>query len=262
MAGVNDAVDHLREKTAGLDDAAFISTVLGHFQGRICFASSFGAEDQVLAHLLWSVDQTLPILTLDTGRLPQETYDVMDATRARFGRPIRVLFPDAEAVEAMVREKGLNLFYASIENRKACCDVRKVRPLRRELAKYQAWITGMRRSQSSTRSGLHRVEYDDANDMVKINPLIDWTREAVWAYLKEHDLPYNVLHDRGFPSIGCLPCTRAISAGEDERAGRWWWEQPGQRECGIHVQDGRMARTRQGPARDAASAEGRDTVHG
>ncbi|HET6485279.1 MAG TPA: phosphoadenylyl-sulfate reductase, partial [Spirochaetia bacterium] len=159
-------------------------------------------------------------------------------------KPIQVLFPDSEAVEAMVREKGLNLFYESIENRKACCEVRKVRPLQRELRKHQAWITGLRRSQSPTRTNLHRVEYDEANAMVKVNPLIDWSRERVWGYVREHGLPYNALHDRGFPSIGCLPCTRAVEPGEDERAGRWWWEQPAQKECGIHVQNGTVARRR------------------
>ncbi len=242
MAGVKDTVARVRAETEGLDDAAFAAAVLREFRGHICFASSFGAEDQVLAHLLWSADGTLPIITLDTGRLPQETYDVMDATRKHFGKPIQVLFPDSEAVQAMVREKGLNLFYDSIENRKACCDVRTVRPLKRELAKYQAWITGLRRSQSVTRSALHRVEYDEANDMVKINPLIDWSREQVWDYVHEHRLPYNALHDRGFPSIGCLPCTRAVKPGDDERAGRWWWEQPDQKECGIHLPGGPAAR--------------------
>ena len=244
MADVKLAVEMLCDKTEGMDDSAFVAAVLGELRGRIVFASSFGAEDQVLTHLLWSADGTLPIITLDTGRLPQETYDVMDATRKHFGKPIHVLFPDAQAVETMVREKGVNLFYDSIENRKACCDVRKVRPLKRELKKYQAWITGMRRSQSTTRSNLRRVEYDEANDMVKINPLIDWSRERVWTYIREHGLPYNALHDRGFPSIGCLPCTRAIGPGEDERAGRWWWEEPEQKECGIHIQDGKVVRER------------------
>jgi phosphoadenosine phosphosulfate reductase len=254
MADLKQTAEMVRAKTEGMDDATFFATILREFRGRIVFASSFGAEDQVLTHLLWSTDGTVPIITLDTGRLPQETYDVMDATSNHFGKPIQVLFPDAEAVETMVRGKGVNLFYDSIENRKACCDVRKVQPLKRELGKYQAWITGMRRSQSLTRTDLQRVEYDQANTMVKFNPLIDWSREAVWAYVRGHGLPYNALHDRGFPSIGCLPCTRSVEPGEDERAGRWWWEQPGQKECGIHIQDGKAVRTRKDLAPNPANA--------
>lgn len=241
--------ERLRTESAGMDDRAFIAEVARRYSGKIVFASSLGAEDQVLTHLIVEAGAEIPILTLDTGRLPQETYELIDATRRRFGVEIGVYFPDAEAVESLVRERGPNLFYEGIELRKACCRVRKVLPLERALEGRIAWLTGMRRSQSVTRGELHRVEYDAANDMVKINPLIAWSREQVWEHIRAHTLPYNALHDKGFPSIGCAPCTRAVQPGEDERAGRWWWERPENRECGIHVQAGAVVRVRVDPVR-------------
>jgi len=212
---------------------------------RLAIASSFGAEDVVLIDLLASLEARPRVFTLDTGRLPQETYDLMDQVRRRYGIEIEVYFPDAERVETMVRTKGLNLFYESIENRSECCGVRKVEPLGRAIATLDAWVTGLRRDQIVTRVETAKIAADPAHPGVwKVAPLADWTSDGVWDYIREHDLPYNALHDRGYPSIGCAPCTRAVEAGEDERAGRWWWERPEERECGIHFdpRSGRMVR--------------------
>jgi len=214
---------------------------------RLAIASSFGPEDIVLIDLLAGIVPKPRVFTLDTGRLPQETYDLMDGVRRRFGIEIEVFFPDAARVETMVRTKGLNLFYASVENRRECCHVRKVEPLGRALATLDGWVTGLRREQSPTRAAVPKLEEDPARPGVwKVAPLADWSGDAVWSWIRERDLPYNALHDRGYPSIGCAPCTRAVEPGEDERAGRWWWESEGDRECGIHFdpRSGRMVRTR------------------
>ncbi len=209
---------------------------LAQFGDRVALASSFGAEDVVLIHMMVQVTQKPRVFTLDTGRLNQETYDVMDKIRERYRVAIDAMFPKTEAVEQMVREQGLNLFYHSIENRKRCCGIRKVEPLNRALSGLDAWITGLRREQVVTRAGVKKVDLDaDHGGIVKINPLADWTWEQVMGYVKQHGVPYNVLHDQGYPSIGCAPCTRAVKPGEDFRAGRWWWERPEQKECGLHV---------------------------
>jgi phosphoadenosine phosphosulfate reductase len=205
------------------------------FGRNVALSSSFGAEDMVLIDLLMRVDPKARIVTLDTGRLPQETYNVMDATREKYGAAIEVFFPLAEAVQSMVAEHGLNLFYRSVDFRKLCCGVRKMEPLGRALSGLDAWITGLRRAQSVTRTDVPKVEWDAANKLIKINPLVDWTHDGVWNYIREHNVPYNALHDRGYPSIGCAPCTRAVQPGEDQRAGRWWWEHPETKECGLHV---------------------------
>ena len=176
------------------------------------------------------------MFTLDTGRLPGETYDLMEAVRDRWGIEIETYAPDTGAVEAMVRTKGPNLFYDSLDDRLLCCRVRKVEPLGRALATVDGWVTGLRRDQITTRAATAKIATDhDHGDIWKIAPLADWSEAQVWAYIREHDLPYNALHDQGYPSIGCAPCTRAIGPGEDPRAGRWWWEQPDHRECGLHV---------------------------
>jgi phosphoadenosine phosphosulfate reductase len=239
---IRERVERFRAATAGAEIEEFLPAAAAAFNGDLLFASSLGAEDQVLTHLLSRLAPEVPIITLDTGRLPQETYDLIDETRRRLGVEIEVLFPHAASVEAMVRTHGVNLFYESVEKRKACCFARKVEPLKRKLAGFDAWMTGMRRDQSPTRSGVERIEVDAVNGMVKLNPLVDWSRERVWSYLRAEDVPYSKLHDRGFPSIGCLPCTRAVGPGEDERAGRWWWERPEQKECGIHIVDGKAVR--------------------
>ena len=212
-----------------------IRLALERFGTKIELLSSFGAEDMVLIDMLMKADPKARILTLDTGRLPQETYNVIDATRQKYGIPVEVYFPKADAVEAMVAEHGTNLFYHSIENRKLCCGVRKMEPLSRALSGLDAWITGLRRDQSVTRTTAHKLEWDESNGLVKVSPLVEWSREDVWSYIREHNVPYNALHDRGYPSIGCGPCTRAVAPGEHERAGRWWWEHAETKECGLHV---------------------------
>lgn len=224
----------LIEKTTGMETEKMLAVLLEEFGDRIALASSFGAEDQVLTDMLCKITGSSRIFTLDTGRLHQETYDVMDATREKYGVTITALFPDRGQVEAMTGEQGPNLFYKSIENRKRCCSVRKIEPLKRHLANLDAWIVGLRKEQSVTRGNLEQIVWDSANGLIKINPLLDWTTEQVWDYIKTNDVPYNKLHDTGFPSIGCAPCTRAVKPGEDIRAGRWWWELPEHKECGLH----------------------------
>ena len=201
----------------------------------IALASSFGAEDQVLTDMLLTINPQARIFTLDTGRLPQETYDVMTATIKKYGITYEVMFPHTEAVEKMESEHGPNLFYESLEQRKLCCQLRKLEPLKRKLGTLNAWICGLRREQAVTRTAIDEIEWDEAHQLVKINPLAGWTETQVWDYIKHHDVPYNALHDHGYPSIGCAPCTRAVQPGDDARAGRWWWEQPEHKECGLHL---------------------------
>lgn len=198
------------------------------------FTSSFGAEDMVITHMISSLNLDIQIATIDTGRLPQSTYELMDNSTQRYGLVLHTYFPDRVSVEDMVREKGMNLFYRSRENRKLCCGIRKVEPLGRILKDRKAWITGIRGSQSEFRQSMKRMEKDESRNVVKYNPLIDWDTEDVWNYIHDNRIEYNRLHDQGYPSIGCEPCTRAIRPGEDERAGRWWWESD-VKECGLHV---------------------------
>lgn len=237
--------DEIVPLTTSLSAESLLSWAVGLFGSRVAFASSLGAEDQVLTDLISRVAPSMPVFTIDTGRLPQETYDLLEETRTRYGLSIEVLFPDPADVEPMVRERGPNLFHRSIENRRLCCHVRKVKPLERRLSGLEAWVTGLRRQQAVTRSDLQAVEWDEAHQLIKLNPLVDWTEERVWDYIRARNVPYNRLHDRGYPSIGCAPCTRAVAPGEDVRAGRWWWEQPEHKECGLHVVDGRLVRARQ-----------------
>jgi phosphoadenosine phosphosulfate reductase len=208
---------------------------LKEFKGNIALSSSLGAEDQALTHMVCSIDKSARIFTLDTGRVFPETYDLIDKTNKKYDISIEVFFPDYKKVQEMVKLKGINLFYESIENRKECCHIRKMEPLKRAFEGLQVWICGLRKDQSITRFYSKMVEWDEANNMLKINPLINWTEQQVWDYIKQNDVPYNTLHDKNFPSIGCQPCTRAIEKGEDVRAGRWWWEQPEHKECGLHV---------------------------
>jgi phosphoadenosine phosphosulfate reductase len=238
--GKKTEADILRRTAGRLDAEGLLGHALRQFGQLVALASSLGAEDQILTDMLARISPQPHIFTLDTGRLPQETYDLIDATRKRYGIRIEVLFPDAAEVESLVNRGGVNLFHDSVESRKACCQVRKVVPLRRKLTQLDAWITGLRREQAVTRAGLSSVEWDEANCLTKICPLIDWTTEQVWDYIRRHGVPYNALHDRGYPSIGCAPCTRAVQPGEDIRAGRWWWEQPQHKECGLHVVDGQL----------------------
>ncbi len=224
--------DELEKK----DAKDILSWSMEKFSPKIAFASSFGAEDVVVIDLMVKIDKNnTRIFTLDTGRLNPETYEVMDTIQKKYQIPIETLFPDHLEVEKMVYENGINLMYESVSNRKLCCEIRKVHPLKRILGTLDAWITGLRRDQTFTRANTKKIEIDSSNnDIVKINPLADWTNDMVWDYIKHNGLTYNKLHDSGYPSIGCAPCTRAILPGDDLRSGRWWWENDLHKECGLH----------------------------
>lgn len=231
-----------REETREMGDEAFLRWCFATFGSGLSFATSLGAEDQVLLHLLDSTvtDLALPtyaveVFTLDTGRLPEETLTTLSDNRKRFRLPVRVYYPEAREVENLVAKQGINGFYDSLEARKACCGVRKVAPLRRALDGRSAWMTGLRRDQAVTRGGLERVEWDETHGLYKLSPLADWSLDRIWEVIRSEKLPYNALHDRGYPSIGCAPCTRAVKPGEDIRSGRWWWENPEHKECGLHT---------------------------
>jgi phosphoadenosine phosphosulfate reductase len=203
------------------------------YKGRIALSSSLSIEDQTLTDIIVRQGGTR-IFTLDTGRLFPETYQLIDKTNLTYGIQLEVFFPDYNEVQRMVQEEGINLFYNSIESRHRCCQVRKLEPLQRAFKGLDAWICGLRREQSVTRQDMQVVEWDAMHQLIKVNPLISWTEKQVWDYIKEHQVPYNKLHKQGYPSIGCEPCTRAVKPGEDVRAGRWWWESPDHRECGLH----------------------------
>jgi phosphoadenosine phosphosulfate reductase len=222
--------EELKEK----DPELVIGFFLKHFGEHIVLSTSLGLEDQVITKMVLDQKKDTEIFTLDTGRLFPETYDLIARTNKYFGIRMLIYFPEPSKVEKMVAEKGINLFYDSVENRKMCCGIRKVAQLPRAFQDKEAWICGLRKDQSVSRFFNRLVEWDDSNGLVKINPLIRWTEKQVWDYIREHDIPYNTLHDRGFPSIGCEPCTRAIEPGEDIRAGRWWWESEHHKECGLH----------------------------
>ena len=212
-----------------------LAWALGEFGNRIALAWS-GAEDVAVYDMMWRIDKKCRVFTLDTGRLNPETYDLIDKVTVKYGVKVEVMFPNTAAVEKMVGEKGINLFYESLENRKLCCGVRKVEPLNRMLATLDGWITGLRRTQAVTRGTLEKIQIDKDHDgIVKLNPLADWTTQQVFDYMAANKVPKNKLHEQGYPSIGCAPCTRAIKPGEDERAGRWWWENPEHKECGLHT---------------------------
>ena len=202
---------------------------------RVAIVASFQAESSVIIDLASKIRPDIRVLTLDTGRLPQETHDMFDRIRVRYGVAVEVITPDPDEVRQMVSAHGANLFHESVELRQMCCDVRKSRPLARALRGYDAWVTGLRREQAATRAHVQAVTVDAVHGgIAKIAPLAGWTKQQVWDYIREHELPYHGLYDLGYTSIGCAPCTRATSAGEDERAGRWWWEQGGVKECGLH----------------------------
>ncbi|MEW5879944.1 MAG: phosphoadenylyl-sulfate reductase [Pseudomonadota bacterium] len=201
----------------------------------VAFSTSFGAEDMVVLDLIRAHALPIEIFTLDTGRLPEETYRLMQRVEERYGHCFKTYSPEASAVQALVERNGVNGFYASVDKRKACCAVRKLEPLARALAGRRAWVTGLRAQQSVTRSDLTPREWDAQWRVEKFNPLADWTDADVWDYIRSRDVPYNELHDRLYPSIGCAPCTRAVAPGEDIRAGRWWWEHPESKECGLHA---------------------------
>jgi len=203
----------------------------------IALASSLSIEDQVLTDMLYNIKKDAKIFTLDTGRLPKETYDLIEKTNNKYKQKIKVYFPQTQEVEALVNEKGMFSFYNSVVERKECCYIRKIEPLKRALKGLDIWITGLRREQSQTREKMQLIEWDEGNNLLKLNPLIDWNEEDVWAHIKYNNVPYNKLHDKGYPSIGCEPCSRAVEDGADIRSGRWWWEHPESKECGLHVKE-------------------------
>jgi phosphoadenosine phosphosulfate reductase len=222
---IDAKVDQVKQRLAAARDLA-----------PAVFASSFGAEDMVLFDLIAREFREIEIATLDTGRLPPETYDLMQQAMTAYRCKVRIYSPQHEGVESFVRINGINGFYESISQRKGCCEVRKLEPLKRALAGKRAWVTGLRRDQSVTRQALDEVAFDETQGLHKFSPLAEWTDEDVWHYIRSRNVPYNALHDRGYPSIGCAPCTRAVAPGEDIRAGRWWWESSAGKECGLHPQ--------------------------
>jgi phosphoadenosine phosphosulfate reductase len=224
----------LNDLLKGKSAQEIISFFVGKMNDKITFGTSLGAEDQVITHMLVESKMDFKIFTLDTARLFAESYELIDRTNKRYDIKIDVFFPDYNEVEEMVAEKGINLFFDSIDNRHLCCQIRKLNPLKRAVVGREAWFTGLRKSQSVTRVDMQIVEWDENSAMLKVNPLIDWSEDDVWNYIEEHSIPFNPLHKKGYPSIGCQPCTRAIMEGEDVRAGRWWWENPESRECGLH----------------------------
>ena len=209
---------------------------LDTFGTRVAISTSFQAEGMVVLDMAHRIDPQVRVFTIDTGRLPQETYDLIDRVRDHYGISLEVYYPDQDELTNMVARHGVNLFYRSVSLRLLCCEIRKVNPLKRALANLDAWITGLRRSQSGTRSGIAKIEVDSAHGgIVKVNPLADWSQEQVWSYMRANDVPYNALYDKGYTSIGCAPCTRPAQPGEAPRAGRWWWEVGIPKECGIHM---------------------------
>lgn len=233
----DDLASQLERDTAGLGIQDTLRHLSSAFQGAIAFSTSFGQEDQIITDMIFSADLPIVVFTLDTGRHFEETYKVMNQTLAKYNKKIKVCFPDQDQVEKLMTKKGPFSFYESVENRKECCHIRKVEPLRKMLGTSSCWITGLRASQSDARQTLRRISYDNANQVIKYNPLIEWSIDQVNDYLKLNHVPYNVLHDRGFPSVGCAPCTRAVAGGENVRAGRWWWENNTAKECGLHQND-------------------------
>lgn len=216
---------------------AILQQATREFQ-KVVFANSLGAEDMVLTDLIAKHQLNIRMFSLDTGRLPKETYDLIQAVSQQYTVPLQVYFPDRQLVEEYVAQHGINGFYDSVEKRKNCCFVRKVEPLRRALKGQDAWVTGLRRDQAITRGTLEASSFDADNGLQKFNPLLEWTNKDVWAYIRQYDVPYNKLHDQFYPSLGCAPCTRSVTPGEDIRAGRWWWEDPSSKECGLHVSQG------------------------
>jgi len=231
---MKEKIEQLNQQLEGKSPEEVLHYFLAEYKGKIALSSSLSIEDQVLTDLIVKADPSTRIFTLDTGRLFPETYSLIDKTNLKYNIHLEVMFPDHTEVEELVKKEGINLFYNGIDQRKACCRVRKLNPLKRAFEGLEVWICGLRNEQSITRQGVQLVEWDDGNQLIKLNPLIHFTEAEVWEYIKKNHVPYNKLHDQGFPSIGCQPCTRAVKPGEDIRAGRWWWENPDQKECGLH----------------------------
>jgi phosphoadenosine phosphosulfate reductase len=231
----NTKLKKLNNQLSGKSIEENLQLLVSEFPGKVIFTTSFGMEDQVITQIIFSNNLDIKVITLDTGRLFPETYEVFSQTLIKYKKRINVYFPDYLSVEKLVTEKGPFSFYESIENRKECCKLRKVVPLSRALSGMECWISGIRASQSDNRSTMSNLEYDPEKNLFKFHPLFDWSAEEVDAYVKENFIPYNALHDKGYPSIGCEPCTRPVIRGNDTRSGRWWWENEGPKECGCHI---------------------------
>jgi len=227
-------LENISQQISGLEPVEALALLADKFPGQIVFSTSFGWEDQAITHMIFANDLPIKIFTLETGRLFPETYYVWNRTMEMYGKPIHAYYPNNELLEQMVNAKGPSSFYESVENRKECCGIRKVEPLKRALAGNKLWVTGIRAEQSADRQLMSNPEWDEQNNLIKFHPIYDWTLDQVKEYIRINNIPYNTLHDRGFPSIGCQPCTRAVQPGEDFRAGRWWWEDQSKKECGLH----------------------------
>lgn len=228
-------IETLNQKFINTNPQEILEYFIKEYGKESALSSSLGAEDQVLTDMMLKLDKSANIFTLDTGRLHPETYNVMDETNLKYSVKLDVFFPKNEDVEKLYETQGINGHFESIQNRKNCCGIRKMEPLKRALKPLKVWITGLRAAQSVTRTDMPIVEFDEHFDVIKVNPLINWSEEDVWEYIKANNVPYNKLHDQGYPSIGCAPCTRAVKAGDDIRSGRWWWENPEHKECGLHA---------------------------
>ena len=230
-----DLLIEIKSELAGLAIVSKLKYLANKFENKIVFSTSFGWEDQVITHLIFSNDIPIKVFTLETGRLFSETYYVWNRTKEIYQQPIHAYFPQSDLLQEMVSSKGPVSFYESVENRKECCYIRKIEPLKRALSGNEMWITGLRAEQSANREDMHDLEWDEGNQLLKFHPIFNWTLANVQTYIKENNIVYNSLHDKGFPSIGCAPCTRAVQPGEDFRAGRWWWEDQSKKECGLHI---------------------------
>ncbi|OGV52364.1 MAG: phosphoadenosine phosphosulfate reductase [Lentisphaerae bacterium GWF2_52_8] len=239
---VTDALE-LQARWHGVQPQKMLAHFLQEYRGKIALASSLGAEDMVLTDIIFALAPTTKIFTLDTGRLFQETYELIEEIRSRYGIAVQAYFPEASELEEIINRHGPNLFYQSVEKRKLCCRIRKLNPLKRALAGLEVWVTGLRHEQSDERAAVELVEWDEAHGLLKLNPLASWSTDDVWRYIREHKLPYHKLHDKGYPSIGCACCTRCLLPGESFRAGRWYWEEAAApKECGLHLVDGKLRR--------------------
>ncbi|MEN5086038.1 phosphoadenylyl-sulfate reductase [Sphingobacterium faecium] len=228
-------ISNIKELLSGKQGVELLEAIAEHYPNQVVFSTSFGIEDQIITDWIGKSKVNIAVFTLDTGRLFKETYSLWSRTVERYALKIDTYYPNTEQIQEFVSQKGPNAFYESVENRKTCCYIRKIEPLQRALRGAKIWITGIRAEQSANRHDMDYIEYDQVNDIIKIHPLFDWTFDMVNHYIKGERIPYNVLHDKGFPSIGCAPCTRAVQEGEDFRAGRWWWEDQSKKECGLHV---------------------------
>ncbi|WP_443943568.1 phosphoadenylyl-sulfate reductase [Pedobacter sp. AW1-32] len=228
-------LEDIKSLLSGLNTIEKLRFLAENYTDKIIFSTSFGWEDQVVTHLIFANNIPIKVFTLETGRLFPETYYVWNRTLEIYNKPIHAYYPKNELLQEMVNSKGPNSFYESVDNRKECCYIRKIEPLKRALGGNEIWITGIRADQSANRENMHDLEWDEGNQLVKFHPIFDWTLEDVRNYIKENNIVYNTLHDKGFPSIGCAPCTRAVQPGEDFRAGRWWWEDQSKKECGLHA---------------------------